>query len=102
MNHIRRPQNRSLCTALCPRHPERSLTAASQASREPEFKGPMPAESAIGESESFRMVRFFDEHTAECIPLPNREAAAEFRPRRKPWKTSAAWPKVTTAGQSRQ
>jgi hypothetical protein len=105
MNPIRFPQSRASC-APRPRHPERSLTA-SDASRHTESNHPMPAESATAESRSFRIVvRFFDEHAGECIPVSRRAATAEYSPRRKLRQTSAAYPgpeaaQEPTAGQSR-
>ena len=88
MNHIRRDKSVTLCMALNPCHPERSL-AKSEANRQTQSKDPVFACSVIGEARSFRIaVRFFDEQGAEVPHEPSREAAKECSPRRKPWVES--------------
>ena len=85
MNHIRRDNSVTLCMALNPCHPERSL-AESEANRQTESKDPVIATSGRGRARSFRvLVRFFDEQGAEVLHEPSREAAKECSPRRKPW-----------------
>jgi len=63
--------------SLCACHPERSL-AESEANCQTQSKDPVPAATSTGAAGNFRIViRFFDEHEAECHH--------ECSPRRKPW-----------------
>ena len=67
MNHVRRDQGVSFCTALKNCHPERSR-AQSEANRQPQSKDPVFAHSGSGSVGSFRIaVRFFDDHDNEIF-----------------------------------
>ena len=80
MNHTRPAEGRGLCSTLNACHPERSLTA-SEASRQTEPKDPVFPEGATGTTGNFRVVvRFFDDHDAECLARSEPRSGKRMQP----------------------